>query len=160
MASPLSYLCLSISGTASRATAAAAATLEPEAAPNPAQAQLAAMASPPGSAPNQAWAARNSDAPMPELLATAPISRNIGIADRSQLAANTNGASLITDSATLMSRRYQNPAKATAPMATPIGKLEPDQDQHRRDGEQRKGERVHQPLDFAADVANDAQDEV
>ena len=54
VASPLSYLCLSISGTASRAITAAAAMLDPDAAPNPAQAQLVATASPPGSPPNQA----------------------------------------------------------------------------------------------------------
>ena len=58
VASPLSYLCLSISGTAIRAMVAAAAILEPEAAPKPAQAQLVATARPPGRAPNQAWAAR------------------------------------------------------------------------------------------------------
>ena len=54
VASPLSYLFLSISGTARRAITAAAATLDPEAAPKPAQAQLVATASPPGSAPNHA----------------------------------------------------------------------------------------------------------
>ena len=54
VASPLSYLFLSISGTASRAITAAAATLDPDAAPKPAQAQLVATASPPGSAPNHA----------------------------------------------------------------------------------------------------------
>jgi hypothetical protein len=121
VASPLSYLCLSISGTARRAITAAAATLEPEAAPKPAQAQLVATASPPGSAPNQACAARNSAVPMPELPAMAPISRNIGIADRSQLAANTNGVSLSALSATLKLRKYQKPRNATAPIAIPIG---------------------------------------
>src|SRR5262245_7274252 len=58
---------------------------------------------------------------MPAVPAIAPISRNIGMAERSQLAANTNGASESAPNATLMLRRYQNPAKATAPMATPIG---------------------------------------
>src|SRR5215468_9013752 len=85
VASPLSYLALSISGTAILAMVAAAAMLDPEAAPKPAQAQLVATASPPGKAPNQAWAARNSAVPIPELPATAPISRNIGMAERSQL---------------------------------------------------------------------------
>ena len=121
VASPLSYFRFSISGTASRAITAAAATLEPEAAPKPAQAQLVATASPPGSAPNQACAARNSAVPMPELLAIAPISRNIGIAERSQLAANTNGVSLNALRATLKLRRYQKPPNATAPIAMPIG---------------------------------------
>src|SRR5215468_2231766 len=121
VASPLSYLCLSISGTARRAITAAAATLEPEAAPKPAQAQLVATASPPGSAPNQACAARNSAVPMPELPAMAPISRNIGIADRSQLAANTKGVSLSALSATLKLRKHQKPRNATAPIAMPIG---------------------------------------
>src|SRR5262245_37513734 len=121
VASPLSYFCLSISGTARRAITAAAATLEPEAAPKPAQAQLGATASPPGSGPNQACAARNSAVPMPELPAMAPISRNIGIADRSQLAANTNGVSLSALSATLKLRKYQKPRNATAPIAIPIG---------------------------------------
>src|SRR5262245_38025242 len=122
VARPLSYLFLSISGTASRAITAAAATLDPDAAPKPAQAQLVATASPPGSAPNQACAARNSAVPMPELPAIAPISRNIGIAERSQLAANTNGVSLSALSATLKLRKYQNPKKATAPIAIPIGR--------------------------------------
>src|SRR5262245_50624817 len=121
VASPLSYFCLSISGTARRAITAAAATLEPEAAPKPAQAQLVATASPPGSAPNPACAARNSAVPIPELPAMAPISRNIGIADRSQLAANTNGVSLSALSATLKLRKYQKPRNATAPIAIPIG---------------------------------------
>src|SRR4029453_4189299 len=100
---------------------AAAATLEPEAAPKPAQAQLGATPSPPGNAPNQASAARNRAVPMPELPAMAPISRNIGIADRSQLAANTNGVSLSALSATLKLRKYQKPRNATAPIAIPIG---------------------------------------
>src|SRR5262245_44294804 len=121
VASPLSYLALSISGTASRAITAAAATLDPEAAPKPAQAQLVATASPPGSAPNQACAARNNAVPMPELPAIAPISRNMGFAERSQLAANTNGVSLSALSATLKLRRYQKPKKATAPIAIPMG---------------------------------------
>src|SRR5262249_61538349 len=119
VASPLSYFCLSISGTARRAITAAAATLEPEAAPKPAQAQLVATASPPGSAPNQACAARNSAVPIPELPAMAPISRNIGIAERSQLAANTNGVSLSALSATLKLRRYQNPKNPTPPIPIP-----------------------------------------
>src|SRR5688572_20042660 len=93
VASPLSYLRLSISGTASRAITAAAATLEPEAAPKPAHAQLVATARPPGNRPNQATAARNKAVPIPVLPATAPMSRNIGIADRSQFAAKTNGVS-------------------------------------------------------------------
>ena len=59
---------------------------------------------------------------MPELPAIAPISRNIGIADRSQLAANTNGVSESALSATLKLRRYQKPPNATAPIATPIGR--------------------------------------
>src|SRR5215475_5501565 len=117
VASPLSYLCFSISGTARRAMTAAAATLDPEAAPKPAQAQLVATARPPGSAPNQAWAARNSAVPMPELPAIAPIRRNIGIAESSQLAANTNGESLSALSATLKLRWYQKPPNATAPIA-------------------------------------------
>src|SRR4029079_10443111 len=122
VARPLSYLFLSISGTASRAMTAAAATLEPDAAPKPAHAQLVATARPPGSVPNQAKAARNSAVPIPAEPATAPISRNIGMAERSQLAANTNGASDSAPSATLTLRRYQKPTKATAPMATPIGR--------------------------------------
>src|SRR5262245_23885411 len=112
VASPLSYLCLSISGTARRAMTAAAATLDPDAAPKPAHAQLVAMARPPGSEPNQATAARNRAVPMPELPATAPISRNIGMAERSQLAANTKGVSRSTLSATLTLVRYQKPQKA------------------------------------------------
>src|SRR6185295_12822923 len=59
---------------------------------------------------------------MPEFPAIAPISRNIGIADRSQLAANTNGVSDREESATLKLRRYQKPPNATAPIATPIGR--------------------------------------
>src|SRR5262245_28025186 len=109
VASALSYLCLSISGTASRAITAAAATLDPEAAPKPAHAQLVATARPPGIQPNQASAARNSAVPMPELPATAPISRNMGIADRSQLAANTNGVSRKTLRATSKPLTYQKP---------------------------------------------------
>src|SRR5262245_7805793 len=125
VASPLSYLCLSISGTASRAITAAAATLEPDAAPKPAQAQLVATASPPGIQPNQATAARNSPVPIPALPATAPISRNIGMADRSQLAANANGASRTTLIATLTLRNSVRPTKATAPMAMPMGNRSP-----------------------------------
>src|SRR5262245_38091046 len=121
VARPLSYLCFSISGTARRAITAAAATLEPEAAPKPAHAQLVATASPPGIHPNQASAARNSAVPSPELPATAPINRNIGIADRSQLAAKTNGVSRRTLRATSKLRTYQNPKNATRPIATPIG---------------------------------------
>jgi hypothetical protein len=100
VASPLSYLLRSISGTASRAMTAAAAMLDPLAAPKPAHAQFVATARPPGSLPNQTRAARNSASPIPELLATAPISRNIGIADNSQFAANTNGESPSTLNAT------------------------------------------------------------
>ena len=48
----------SISGMASRAIAAAAATLEPQAAAKPAQAMLVATASPPGMPPNHSRAAR------------------------------------------------------------------------------------------------------
>src|SRR5688572_30672644 len=81
VARPLSYLRLSISGIARRAITAAAAMLEPEAAPKAALAQLVATARPPGIQPNHATAARNSEVPMPELPATAPISRNIGMAD-------------------------------------------------------------------------------
>ena len=62
---------------------------------------------------------------MPEFDAIAPISRNIGIAERSQFAANTNGVSRNTLSATLKLRRYQRPRKATPPMATPIGTRSP-----------------------------------
>ena len=62
---------------------------------------------------------------MPELDAIAPINRNIGIADRSQFAANTNGVSRSTLSATLKLRRYHRPRKATPPMATPIGTRSP-----------------------------------
>src|SRR5262245_57133676 len=125
VARPLLYLCLSISGIATRAITAAAATLEPEAAPKPAQAQLVATARPPGSEPNQATAARNKAVPIPELPATAPIRRNIGIDDRSQLAANTKGASRRTLRATLTLRRYQKPQNATVPMAMPMGTRRP-----------------------------------
>src|ERR1700704_4369825 len=121
VASPLSYFCFNISGTARRAMTAAAAMLDPEAAPNPAQAQLVATASPPGNPPNQACAARNRAVPIPELAAIAPISRNIGSADKSQFAAKTNGVSLSALSATLKLRKYQNPANATAPIAIPMG---------------------------------------
>ena len=62
---------------------------------------------------------------MPELPATAPISRNIGMADSSQFAANTNGVSLSALSATLKLRRYQKPSSAMAPIATPIGTRSP-----------------------------------
>ena len=58
VASPLSYLCLSISGMATRAMVAAAAMLDPDAAPKPAQAQLVATASPPGRLESQACAVR------------------------------------------------------------------------------------------------------
>src|SRR5262249_56264351 len=108
-----------IAGAAGAATPRDAATPAPEAAPKPAQAELVATASPPGSAPNQACAARNSAVPIPELPATAPISRNIGIAERSQLAANTNGVSLSALSATLKLRRYQNPKNPTPPIPIP-----------------------------------------
>src|SRR5262245_28184917 len=107
VASALSYFCFIISGTARRAITAAAATLEPDAAPNPAHAQLVATASPPGIQPNHASAARNNPVPIPELPATAPISRNIGMAERSQLAAKTKGESRTTLSATLKLRTYQ-----------------------------------------------------
>ena len=58
---------------------------------------------------------------MPELAAIAPISRNIGIADKSQLAAKTNGVSLSALNATLKLRRYQKPKNATDPIAIPMG---------------------------------------
>src|SRR3990170_273974 len=121
----LSYLCLSISGIARRAITAAAAMLDPDAAPKPAHAQLVATASPPGIQPNHATAARNNAVPIPELPATAPISRNIGMADKSQLAANTNGASRTTLSATLTLRSRMKPRKAIDPIATPMGTRNP-----------------------------------
>ena len=43
------------------------------------------------------------------------------MAERSQLAANTNGVSRTTLSATLKLRSYQKPKNATDPIATPIG---------------------------------------
>src|SRR5262249_12893731 len=98
-----------------RAIAAAAATDEPQAAAKPAQAKLVAMARPPGNPPNHARAARNSDVEMPELLAIEPISRNIGIAVRSQLAENTKGVSRTTLSATFRFVISQKPKKATPP---------------------------------------------
>ena len=55
-----------ISGTLMRPSAAAVAVLEPDAAENPAQAKLAATASPPGNAPSHNRAARNSAAEIPE----------------------------------------------------------------------------------------------
>ena len=62
---------------------------------------------------------------MPELLAIEPISRNIGIAVSSQLAANTNGVSRSTLIATLKLRKIQKPINATPPSATPIGTRKP-----------------------------------
>jgi len=95
--------------------------LEPDAAPKPAQAQLVATARPPGNPPNHARAARNNPDAMPALLAIDPINRNIGIADKSQLAAKENGVSRMTASAILILPMYQKPQKATAPIATPMG---------------------------------------
>src|SRR3977135_1580607 len=62
---------------------------------------------------------------MPELPAIAPISRNIGIADNSQLAANTNGVSESELRAVRHLRLYQTPRNAIVPIATPIGTRNP-----------------------------------
>ena len=117
--------------------------LEPEAAPKPAQAQLVATARPPGKPPNQACAARNSAVPMPELPAIAPISRNIGIADSSQLAANTNGVSLSALSATLKLRRYQKPRNGDRAHRDADRHAQPDQQQDAGEAEQRERQRAH-----------------
>ena len=65
-ARPLSYLMASISGMVMRPIAAAVAIDAPEAAAKPAQAKVAATASPPGSAPSHSRAALNSDELIPE----------------------------------------------------------------------------------------------
>src|SRR5690348_9928512 len=98
-----------------RAIAAAAATLEPQAAAKPAQAMLVATASPPGMPPNHSRAARKSEVLMPELLASEPISRNIGIAVRSQLAEKTKGVSRKTLIATSKFRKSVKPISDTPP---------------------------------------------
>ena len=94
---------------------------DPEAAANPAQARLAATASPPGRAPNHKRAARNNAELNPALCATVPMSRNIGIADKLQCAAKLNGVSLARPSATSTLRTMPIPTSATPPSATAIG---------------------------------------
>ncbi len=61
---------------------------DPDAAPKPAEARFAATAKPPGSRASHRRAASNRSLAMPEWFTIAPISRNIGIAVSSQLAAN------------------------------------------------------------------------
>ena len=111
-----------------RDIAAAAATLDPQAAAKPAHAKLVATAKPPGSWPNQARAARNSAVLMPELLVIEPISRNIGIAVRSQLAAKSNGVSRSTPTATLRSRSSQKPDERDNADRNADRQAQPDQD--------------------------------
>ena len=106
-----------------RPIAAAVARLDPDAAENPAQAKLLATASPPGRLPNHSRAAWNSEALIPEWCATAPISRNIGIAEIDQLAANSKGVFLTTPAATPVPRIRTMPTIDTPPSATPIGTL-------------------------------------
>ena len=61
----------------------AVASDEPQTAPNPAQAAIAAIAVPPRIQPSQALAPRNSAWLSPALAASAPIRTNIGTTDRS-----------------------------------------------------------------------------
>src|SRR4051812_26882034 len=86
-----SYLYLSISGIAMRPTASVVASEDPDAAAKPAHAQLVATAKPPGRLPSHSRAARNRFAVIPVLCAIDPMSGNIGIAVKSQLAAKSYG---------------------------------------------------------------------
>jgi len=70
------------SGSATCAIVAAVAREEPQIAPKPAQAPMAAMAVPPLWWPSQPSAALNSERLMPPIPAKCPISRKIGTMDR------------------------------------------------------------------------------
>ena len=71
------------SGNATLPIVEAVASDDPQTAPKPAQAAIAAIAVPPRNRPNQAFAPRNRLALRPDALASAPISTNIGTTDRS-----------------------------------------------------------------------------
>ena len=126
VASPLSYLCLSISGTATRAMVAAAAMLDPDAAPKPGAGPVgrdrkpARQAAEPGMrrAVEPRRRCPNCRRPHPSAgtsgWLTVPSSRRTRTACRCSAL-----------SATLKLRRYQNPKNATAPIATPIGTRSP-----------------------------------
>ncbi len=83
VASAGSYLRRRSSGSATWPIVAAVASELPQIAPNPAQAPTAAIATPPRQWPISEFAASNSDLDSPPRLANWPISRNIGITDRS-----------------------------------------------------------------------------
>ena len=83
VASAGSYFRRRNSGSATWPIVAAVASELPQIAPKPAQAPTAAMATPPRQWPITAFAALNSDCDSPPRLANWPISRNIGITDRS-----------------------------------------------------------------------------
>jgi hypothetical protein len=61
---------------------AAVAIEEPQMAPKPAQATIAAMASPPRKWPTKALAARNSSCDMPARVTNEPISMNSGTTEK------------------------------------------------------------------------------
>ena len=67
---------------------------------------------------------------MPELAAIAPINRNIGIADRSQLAANTNGVSRKHAQRDIEVAQIPKPEKSDAAHRDADRHAQPDQDQH------------------------------
>ena len=71
------------SGSATFPIVEAVASEDPQTAPNPAQAAMAAIAVPPRNRPNHALAPRKRLALRPEALASAPMSTNIGTTDRS-----------------------------------------------------------------------------
>ena len=112
---------LVISGTLMRPIAAAVAVLDPDAAAKPAQAKFAATASPPGRPPSHNRAALNSAVEIPELCATEPISRNIGIAENDQCAAKSNGSVRSMPPATLQPLSAATPNMDTIISANPTG---------------------------------------
>src|SRR3546814_7047076 len=81
-----SYPARSISGTAMRPMAANVAMLDPDAAANPALAKFDATARPPGKKANHLLPTLNSDTISPPLLASAPMTMNMGMDVSDQLA--------------------------------------------------------------------------
>ena len=83
VASEREYLYLLSSGSATWPMVEAVAVDEPQTAPKPAQAAIAAIATPPRKRPSHAFAARNRSDDSPQRDASPPIRMNIGSTDRS-----------------------------------------------------------------------------
>ncbi len=99
---------------------AAAATLEPEIAPNTPLAAITTEARPPGSQPSHLSSAvnRSCTAPLPEN--TAPMKMNMGIASSVKELSDSHAVQAICTSG--LSTANTRPAAAATPMAMPISR--------------------------------------